>query len=137
MAETFHLSLLTPERSFLETEVTSIVAPGSEGYLGVLANHAPLITALVPGKLTVKDAHAEKIFAISGGFLEVSDNRATILADAIEVPEAIDAARARRARERAAERLKDTSGKIDMARAEAALRRAINRIRIAQDMSSN
>jgi F-type H+-transporting ATPase subunit epsilon len=139
MAEMFHLSLLTPERSFLEAEVTSIVAPGSEGYLGVLANHAPLITALAPGKLTIKMAEGpgadrgagEVVYAISGGFLEVSDNKATILADALEPPEAIDVARARRARERAEERLKDMSGKVDTARAEAALSRAINRIRIA------
>jgi F-type H+-transporting ATPase subunit epsilon len=139
MAETFHLSLLTPEKSFLEAEVTSIVAPGSEGYLGVLAHHAPLITALLPGKLTVKfaggpdtdRAASETVYAISGGFLEVSDNKATILADALEPPESIDVARARRARERAEERLKDIGGKVDTARAEAALARAINRIRIA------
>jgi F-type H+-transporting ATPase subunit epsilon len=131
MAETFHLSLLTPEKSFLEAEVTSIIAPGSEGYLGVLAHHAPLITALIPGKLTVKSEAGETVYAISGGFLEVSDNKATILADALEAPEAIDVARARRARERAEERLKDIGGKIDAARAEGALARAINRIRIA------
>lgn len=131
MAETFHLSLLTPEKSFLEAEVTSIIAPGSEGYLGVLANHAPLITALVPGKLTIKSDAGESIYAISGGFLEVSDNKATILADALEPPESIDVGRARRARERAEERLKDLSGRVDTARAEAALARAINRIRIA------
>jgi F-type H+-transporting ATPase subunit epsilon len=157
MAETFHLSLLTPEKSFLEAEVTSIVAPGSEGYLGVLANHAPLITALAPGKLTIKFAEGggtggsggaaggaasaagpagEAVYAISGGFLEVSDNKATILADALEPPESIDVARARRARERAEERLKDLSGKVDGARAEAALARAINRIRIASTTGS-
>lgn len=131
MAETFHLSLLTPEKSFLETEVTSIIAPGSEGYLGILAHHAPLITALIPGKLTVKTVDGETIYAVSGGFLEVSDNKATILADALEPPESIDVVRARRARERAEERLKDMSGKVDTARAEAALTRAINRIRVA------
>lgn len=131
MAETFHLSLLTPERPFLEAEVVSIVAPGSEGYLGVLAHHAPLITRLIPGKLQVKDSEGERVFAISGGFLEVSGNKATILADALEPPEAIDVARARRARERAEERLRDLSGKVDFARAEMALARAINRIRIA------
>ena len=150
MAETFHLSLLTPEKSFLEAEVTSIVAPGSEGYLGVLANHAPLITALAPGKLTIKFAEGgaggagsaaagpagEAVYAISGGFLEVSDNKATILADALEPPESIDVARARRARERAEERLKDLSGKVDGVRAEAALARAINRIRIASTTGS-
>jgi F-type H+-transporting ATPase subunit epsilon len=131
MAETFHLSLLTPEKPFLEAEVVSIVAPGSEGYLGILANHAPLITRLIPGKLEVKDGEGARTFAISGGFLEVSDNKATILADALEPPESIDVARARRAKERAEERMRDLTGKIDFARAEMALARAINRIRIA------
>lgn len=131
----FDLRLLTPERTVLETKVVSIIAPGSEGYLGILANHAPLITALVPGKLTIRESDTrgagEFVFAISGGFLEVSNNSATILADAIEPPEKIDLDRAKRARERAQERLRDMSGKIDAVRAEAALKRALNRIKIA------
>lgn len=133
MAELFHLSVLTPEASVLEADVVSVVAPGSEGYLGILAHHAPLITALVPGKLSVKDAEGrENVYALSGGFLEVSDNKAVILADALESPGDIDVARARKCKERAQARLKDMSGKIDTARAEAALRRAQNRIRIAE-----
>jgi len=133
MAETFHLSLLTPERSILETEIVSMVAPGTEGYLGVLAYHAPLITALRPGKLTVRHSeHETSTYAVSGGFLEISDNRATILADAVESPDEIDLERAKRARERALERLRDLSGRYDAARAEAALQRALNRIRIAE-----
>jgi F-type H+-transporting ATPase subunit epsilon len=131
MAETFHLSVLTPERSVIETEVVSIVAPGAEGYLGVLAHHAPLITPLIPGKLTVKEPDLDAaIYAVSGGFLEVSGNKAVILADSIEKAEEIDVERARRARERAEERLRKHDAMIDEARAEAALGRAINRIRI-------
>ncbi len=116
----------------IEAEVVSIVAPGAEGYLGILAHHAPLITALIPGKLTVKGAdHGEAIYAISGGFLEVSDNRAVILADSLEAAGEIDVERAKQARERAAARLREHDEKIDTARAEAALERAINRIRVA------
>ncbi|MBD3160920.1 MAG: F0F1 ATP synthase subunit epsilon [Candidatus Latescibacteria bacterium] len=134
MPGTFHLSLLTPQRSLLETEVESIVAPGSEGYLGILAHHAPLITALQPGRLEIRDAaREEQVFAVSGGFLEVSNNRATVLADAVERPDEIDVARAERALERARERKKDLSGAVDAARAEAALRRAVNRIRVARE----
>jgi F-type H+-transporting ATPase subunit epsilon len=132
MAELFHLSVLAPERSVIEADVVSIIVPGSEGYLGVLAHHAPLITALVPGKLTVKGPdREEEIYAIAGGFLEVSDNRAVILADSIERADQIDVERARRARERAVERLRHHDEKIDTARAEAALQKAVNRIRIA------
>ena len=83
MAEhTFTLRLVTPQKLLLEAEVMSIQVPGSEGYLGVLAHHAPLITALQEGKLTVKDpsGHATS-YHVTGGFLEVSDNRATVLAD--------------------------------------------------------
>ncbi len=133
MARTFQLSLLTPERCFLEKSVVSLVAPGGDGYLGILANHAPLITALAPGRLEVRDSEeSESKYAVSGGFLEVSDNRATVLADAVEALDEIDVARAERARDRAQERLKDRSGPIDVVRAEASLRRALNRIRIAQ-----
>ena len=83
MAEhTFQFRLVTPQKLLLEAEVSSLQVPGSEGYLGVLAHHAPLITALQEGKLTVKDpgGHATA-YHVTGGFLEVSDNRATVLAD--------------------------------------------------------
>lgn len=135
MAETFHLSLLTPERSLLEAEVISIVAPGSQGYLGVLAHHAPLVTALQPGRLEVKfDDQKESIYAVSGGFLEVSENKATVLADAVEIPEEIDVERAERSLNRARERLRDTTGKSDVTRADASLKRALNRIKIVRSI---
>ena len=88
MAEhTFLLRLVTPQKLLLEAEVSALQVPGSEGYLGVLAHHAPLITALQEGKLTVKDpAGRETAYHVTGGFLEVSDNRATVLADSA-VPE--------------------------------------------------
>jgi F-type H+-transporting ATPase subunit epsilon len=87
MAEhTFLLRLVTPQKLLLEAEVSSLQVPGSEGYLGVLAHHAPLITALQEGKLTVKDASGrETAYHVTGGFLEVSDNRATVLADSAVV----------------------------------------------------
>ena len=84
MAATFTLSVLTPERSVFEGTVEYVEVPGSEGYLGVLANHAALVTALAPGTLTVRRAGGtvEK-FGVSGGFFEVSRNQATVLADAV------------------------------------------------------
>ena len=130
----YTLTIVTPEEVIFEDEVVSIVAPGSEGYLGILTDHAPLITALVPGKLTVKDkGGGESVFSLSGGFLEVSDNVATVLADAVEPEEKIDVERARQALERAKERLQTKSQEIDVARAQAALSRALNRIRVYEE----
>ena len=84
MAATFQLSILTPERTVFEGEVEYVEAPGTEGYFGVLANHAALVSGLAEGTLTVRDAAGEqKRWPVSGGFFEVSHNRATVLADAI------------------------------------------------------
>jgi len=129
----FKLSAVTPEKTVFEQDVTSIVAPGVLGYLGILSDHAPLITPLISGRLEVKDVSGkESVFFISGGFLEVSNNIATILADAIEKPRDIDVERARQAEMRARERLSHRSDpEIDVARAEAALQRAIWRQKIA------
>ncbi|KPJ48940.1 MAG: ATP synthase F0F1 subunit epsilon [candidate division Zixibacteria bacterium DG_27] len=130
----YTLTIVTPEEVVFEDEVISLVAPGSEGYLGVLTDHAPLITALVPGKLTVKDKRGkESVFSLSGGFLEVSNNVATILADTVEPREKIDVERARQALERAKERLQTKSQEIDVARAQAALSRALNRIKVYEE----
>jgi F-type H+-transporting ATPase subunit epsilon len=127
----YHLTIVTPEKIFYEDEVSSIIAPGSEGYLGVLTDHAPLITALAPGKLILRDKkNKEKGFALAGGFLEVYKNKVTILADSAEFPEQIDLERAQSALERAKKRLKSASPGIDVNRASQAMLRALNRIKI-------
>jgi F-type H+-transporting ATPase subunit epsilon len=84
MATTFQLSLLTPERSVFEGAVEYVQVPGLAGYLGVLANHAALVTGLAGGTLTVRKAGGEEArWSVSGGFFEVSSNRATVLADSV------------------------------------------------------
>ncbi len=130
----FKLSVVTPEKVVFEQDVRSIVAPGSEGYLGLLTDHAPLITALSPGKLTVTDNAGNEVdYSVTGGFLEVSGNVATVLADAIEAPDGIDVERARRAEQRARERLsRRADSDIDEIRAEASLARALNRQKMAR-----
>lgn len=130
----FKLSVVTPEKIVFEQDVRSIVAPGSEGYLGVLTDHAPLITALIPGILTVTDNTGDEVdYSVSGGFLEVSGNVATVLADAIEDPDRIDVERAKQAEQRARNRLSRRSdSEIDELRAEAALARALNRQKMAR-----
>ncbi len=84
MAAEFELSILTPEQTVFEGRVEYVQVPGSEGYLGVLADHAPLVTALAQGTLTVRHPGGrEVLWQVSGGFFEVAGNRATVLADAI------------------------------------------------------
>ena len=116
MAEqhTFTFRLVTPQRLLLEETIAYLQAPGSEGYLGVLANHAPLITALRPGRVEVRDAAGKtSVYAVSGGFLEVSGNRATVLADTAEPAGEIDRERAAASLKRADERLRggDSGGR--------------------------
>jgi F-type H+-transporting ATPase subunit epsilon len=129
----FKLSAATPEKIVFEKEATSIIAPGMMGYLGILTDHAPLITPLIPGKLEMKEPGGKlSQFFISGGFLEAANNIVTILADAIEKPTEIDVKRAKAAEERARERLRHRNEqKIDVIRAEAALERAIWRQKVA------
>jgi F-type H+-transporting ATPase subunit epsilon len=135
MAE-FTFRLVTPQRLLFEGPALSVQAPGSEGYLGILANHAPLITALKPGKLEVKDPKGiVTTYAVSGGFLEVSDNRASVLADSAEPATAIDRERAAAAMKRAEERLRGASASgadaVDRDRATRAMERAKNRLAVA------
>ncbi len=85
MAATYNFQVLTPNREALNEQVTSIVAPGAAGHLGVLANHAPLITTLLEGELNVKFAdNREAVYHIGGGVLKVSNNTAILLTESIE-----------------------------------------------------
>lgn len=133
----FDLSIVTPEKVFYEAKIKSLVVPGSEGYLGILANHAPLITALMPGKIEFSDAEGKVvILAVSGGFLEVSGNRATLLADAVESADEIDMERAQETLDREKRRLVSAGEgetDIDLPSVRAAIDRASNRIKVYKD----
>ncbi len=130
MARTFHLEVVTPDRQLMSEEVVSVIAPGVEGYLGVLANHAPLVTELRVGILHVRyPDDTEENIAVSGGFMQVVGNRVLVLADAAERPQDIDIHRAREALIRARQLLQDPT--VDRERARVALERAVNRLRAA------
>jgi F-type H+-transporting ATPase subunit epsilon len=127
------LEVVTAERLVLsEDEATMVIAPGVEGQLGILPNHAALMTMLEPGELIVRKGNEEISLALTGGFLEVLDNKVTILADAAEEAEAIDIERAEAAKRRAEELLKGHPVGPNLAVAEAALRRSLTRIKVAE-----
>jgi F-type H+-transporting ATPase subunit epsilon len=132
---TFRLDVVTPDRVVLSEDVVSLVAPGVEGYLGVLPRHAPLVTELGTGTLTYRPSGGrEATLAVSGGFMEVARDRTTVLADAAERPEEIDTERATRARERARaalHALEERYSEVQAAEAAAALARAENRLKLA------
>jgi len=130
--KSFALRIVAPRGVVFEGEATSVSAPGTLGSFQVLFNHAPLLSSLEIGPLKVKDtAGADTVYATGGGFLEVSGNRVVVLVESAELPEDIDVARARAARERAEGRLKSRDPLFDVRRAELALARALNRIRLA------
>lgn len=128
----FEFEIVTAERQVYSDTADMVVAPGSEGQLGILPNHAPLITRLDPGELIVRRGGQEVVLAISGGFLEVLNNKVIVLADTAERADEIDEARAVEARRRAEQRIKDRTSAMDFERAELALRRSIVRLRLVE-----
>jgi F-type H+-transporting ATPase subunit epsilon len=101
MATKFQLEVVTPDRTVISEQIESVVVPAWDGYLGVMANHAPLLCMIRPGMVSVISDDKGREFAISTGYLEVSGNRAVILADTIEEAHEIDIERAKQALERA------------------------------------
>jgi len=130
MANTFKLIILTPEREFYAGEATELVVASTEGNLGVLANHMPLVTTLKPSasEIVDKDGNKKRAF-ISTGILEVKENSVTVLSDACEWPDEVDKKRAEAAKERAEARIRQKTG-VDVKRAELALARALARLNL-------
>jgi F-type H+-transporting ATPase subunit epsilon len=131
------IDIVTAERIVYSAEADEVIAPGTEGQLGILPHHAPLMTALQAGELVVKRGGQEDIMAISGGFLEVRPDHVIVLADQAERAEEIDVDRATQARQRAEQRLKDRhAAGVDADKAEAALRRALVRLSVAEKIKT-
>jgi len=131
---TLHLEVVTPQKVMVSQDVEIVVAPGSLGEFGILEGHVPFLSGIVPGELRYSAGGQTERFVVTTGFAEVSNNRVSVLVDAAERAAEIDVERARRAAERAKERLarERSAGDIDFLRAEAALKRALIRLRVAE-----
>ena len=133
MATQFHLSVVAPDRSVVETTVTSVIAPGSEGYFGVLAGHAPLIAALKPGMVEYADATGNRHFVyVGGGFAEVRGDRVTVLADEAAAANEIDISEAEHRLDEARKALRGEDSSVTQENAVAEIDRAMSRIRAAR-----
>jgi len=135
MAEKINLEVVTPKGAIVSEEVDIVTAPGFAGEFGVLANHAPFLSTIKIGTLRYKKDGTELELMVSGGFCEVSNNKITFLVESAELGHEIDVDRALQAKERAEKRLlqaREQQENFDRARAEAALQRALARLRIAQ-----
>lgn len=132
MASAFQLEIVTPDRKFYEDEVDMVVVRTTAGDLGILKNHMSLVSPLAVGAVKIKKNGEYLEAACAGGFVQVRQDKATIITDSAEWPAEIDVERAKKAAERAEDRLKTKSSEIDIVRAQAALDRALNRLRVAR-----
>ena len=126
------LEVVTPDRLVLSTEAEVVVCPGVEGQFGVLPGHIPFLSALEIGEMYYKAGGKTEYLAVSGGFAEVTGEKVTIVAESAEMGREIDLERAARAKERAEKRIAaGKTAEIDWARAEAAMRRSLMRMKVA------
>jgi len=126
------LEIVTPERAILTDDVDMVIAPASEGYVGILPHHAPLLTTLGPGELRIKKGGTETSLAVFGGFMDVRPDRVIVLTEAAEHADEIDESRAEQARARAREVLQAGPVGLEEARARASLERAMVRLRVSE-----
>ena len=135
MAEdVIRLDIVTPAGLLMSENVAAVNLPASKGSMGVLTNHAPLMTTLDIGIVKYNQANTDRYLTVSGGFAEIKDNTVIVLAEAAERAEEINVARAQASKARAEERLHDHSSRkdLDMLRCELSLHRAINRIKASK-----
>ncbi len=126
------LDIVTPAGLLMSENVAALNLPATLGSMGVLKNHAPLMTTLEIGTVKYTRNGVDHYLAVHGGFAEVKDNVVIILADSAERAEEIDVSRAEAAKQRAEARLKKRDAELDVLRAEMALRRALTRIKTSE-----
>ena len=134
MSELFHLRILASDRAFYDGDCESLTVPTLDGELGILAHHSNLVAAMIPGELRARVPDGSfTVAAVAGGLLKVEDGAVLLLADSVERPEEIDAARARRAEARAREELLQKQSIQEYRGAQAHLARAINRLKVRRE----
>ena len=131
MSDTFKLEIVTPEKKVVDTAAEEVQIPSKNGYLGVLPGHAPLITELAVGEIIYCENKSEFRLAVAWGFAEVLPDKVTILAESAERPSEINVERARKAKERAEQRLTSGDTNVDVDRALDSLHRAESRLDVA------
>jgi F-type H+-transporting ATPase subunit epsilon len=137
MAGKLDVEIVTGERVVFEDhDVDMVIAPGGAGVLGILPQHAPLITTLAFGELRIKKGNDEQSILVYGGFMEVDDNKVLILADSAERAEEVDVERAEAARRRAEESIAGRQSTMNLEEAQATLRRANLRLQIGRRRGS-
>jgi F-type H+-transporting ATPase subunit epsilon len=133
---TLHVKMVTAERQLADEQADMVIAPGGAGEIGILPRHIPLITTLKPGELRIRKADEEQLYAVGGGFLEVRNieggSEVIVLADTAERAEDLDLSRALEAKRKAELDMAEKSEAVDSVAAQAALLRAIARIRVAE-----
>jgi F-type H+-transporting ATPase subunit epsilon len=128
-----HLEIVTPERVAYEDDVDMVICPGSEGELGILPHHAPLLSTLGFGELRIRKGGSEEYFAIAGGFVQVRPDKVVVMAETADLASEIDLEAAQAARREAERTLEEGfTESADLARARASMERALLRIRVAE-----
>ena len=131
MAETFHLRIVTPTQQIVREETEELQVPGKEGYMGILAGHAPLLSEMQVGEITYRQGRDLRHLAVSWGFVEVLPEQVTVLAETAEKSSDIDVSRAQASKERAERRLNNPDPDTDINRATVALHKALSRLQVA------
>src|SRR5262245_61174341 len=137
LPDRIHLEVVTPEKRIVSEVVEGVTLPGSEGSLGVLPGHTPLLTSLGIGELSYLRAGAKHYVAVAWGFAEVLPERVSVLAEVAERAEGIDRERAARARDRALKRLSERAPDTDFRRAQVALQKAVVRLQISEGVGGS
>lgn len=137
-AITVHLDVVSAEESLFSGSIESLQISGTEGELGIMPGHAPLLTALKPGMARIVKQHGEEeIIYLSGGMLEVQPNSVTVLADVAVRSDDLDEQSALNAKQRAEEHIHNASGDVDYAEVAAELARAVAQLRVIQEANRN